>query len=93
MVGTLSPGPGLQLGEEEEEEEEEKEEEAEEEEEMKEAGSLSAFFTIAADCTTALQKYVTFGDKAYIQLRLRHTFNYEMVVVSNPHFTQMAHSH
>ena len=46
----------------------EEEEEAAEEEEMKEAGSLSAFFTIAADCTTALQKYVTLGDKAYIQL-------------------------
>ena len=57
--------------------------EEEEEEEMKEAGSLLAFFTIAGHCTTALLKYATFG---------RHIFNYEMVVVSNPHFTQMAHS-
>ena len=47
--------------------------EEEEEEEMKEAGSLLAFFTIAADYTTALQKYATFG---------RHIFNYDSGIYS-----------
>ena len=70
MVGTLSPGPGLQLGE--EEEEEEKAEEAEEEE-MKEAGSLLAFFTIAGHCTRAsmqlLEGIYSITTQAYIRLR------------------------